>query len=76
LSEPYPLVMDAPFSNADEKHVGNISKVLPEVAQQVIMFVMSKDWSFAENVMGQNVGKRYVLEKKSETLTYIRGSEQ
>ena len=76
LSEPYPLVMDAPFSNADEKHVGNISKVLPEVAQQVIMFVMSKDWHFAENVMGQYVGKHYVLDKKSETLTYIRRSEQ
>lgn len=28
-SEPYPLVMDAPFSNADETHTANISKVLP-----------------------------------------------
>lgn len=31
-SEPYPIVMDAPFSNADEKHIANISKVLPQVS--------------------------------------------
>ncbi len=74
-SEPYPLVMDAPFSNADEKHVSNISKVLPEVAEQVIMFIMSKDWSFAEVVMGHYVGKKYYLDKKSETLTFIKESE-
>jgi len=71
-SEPYPLVMDAPFSNADEKHVSAISRMLPEVAEQVIMVVMEKDWRFAENVMGERVGLKYVLEKKSETLTYIR----
>ncbi|MGB4503815.1 MAG: hypothetical protein WBI44_02835, partial [Syntrophaceticus sp.] len=74
-SEPYPLVMDAPFSNADEKHVSNISRVLPEVAEQVIMFIMSKDWSFAEVVMGHSVGKKYYLDKKSETLTFIKESD-
>ncbi|MHB8170945.1 MAG: AAA family ATPase [Thermincolia bacterium] len=75
-SEPYPLVMDAPFSNADDKHVSNISKVLPEVAEQVIMFVMSKDWNFAETVIGQCVGNQYYLDKKSETLTYIKEGKQ
>ena len=42
-SESYPLVMDAPFSNADEKHTAGISKVLPRIAEQIIMFVMQKD---------------------------------
>ncbi|MFB5931822.1 AAA family ATPase [Peribacillus frigoritolerans] len=74
-SEPYPLVMDAPFSNADEKHVSNISQVLPEVAEQIIMFVMEKDWRYAENVMGKKVGKKYFLDKQTETLTYLRESE-
>ena len=73
-SEPYPLVMDAPFSNADEKHVSNISRVLPDIAEQVIMVVMAKDWGFAEPVMGYRVGKKYYLDKRSETLTYIRES--
>lgn len=71
-SEPYPLVMDAPFSNADEQHVGNISTVLPDIAEQVIMFVMEKDWSYAGNVMGEKVGKKYFLDKRTETLTYLK----
>ena len=70
-SEPYPLVMDAPFSNADETHTANISKVLPEIAEQVIMFVMQKDWNYAEPVMSDRVGKRYHLNKISETYTRL-----
>lgn len=70
-SEPYPLVMDAPFSNADETHTANISKVLPEVAEQVIMFVMKKDWHYAEPVMSARVGKQYRLSKLSETHTQL-----
>lgn len=71
-SEPYPLVMDAPFSNADEVHTANISKVLPEIADQVIMFVMKKDWNYAEPVMCDKVGKSYQLNKISETHTLLR----
>ena len=41
-TEPYPLVMDAPFSNVDEIHINNIAKVLPEVAEQVIIILMKK----------------------------------
>ena len=70
-SEPYPLVMDAPFSNADEIHTANISKVLPEIAEQVIMFVMQKDWRYAEAVMASRVGKQYSLKKHSETYTVL-----
>lgn len=70
-SEPYPLVMDAPFSNADEEHTGNISRVLPEVAEQVIMFVMEKDFRIAEPVMSSRIGKRFTLTKISETHTIL-----
>ena len=70
-SEPYPLVMDAPFSNADETHTANISNVLPEIAEQVIMFVMQKDWRYAEPVMASRVGKQYTLKKHSETYTVL-----
>jgi DNA sulfur modification protein DndD len=71
-SEPYPLVMDAPFSNADETHTSNISKVLPEVAEQVIMFVMQKDWRYAEPVMSNRVGSQYCLEKHSEQYSELK----
>lgn len=70
-TEPYPLVMDAPFSNADEKHTAGISKVLPRIAEQIIMFVMQKDWNYAEPVMNQRIGQKYLLKKISETFTKI-----
>ena len=68
-SEPYPLVMDAPFSNTDETHITNISKVLPDTAEQIIMFVMQKDWNYAEPVMASRIGQKYILKKDSETCT-------
>ncbi len=70
-SEPYPLVMDAPFSNADEHHTAKISLILPEVAEQVIMFVMLKDWRYAEKVMGNKVGAKYQLNKIDEIHTKL-----
>lgn len=72
-NEAYPLVMDAPFSNADKTHIKNISAVLPEVANQVIMFVMEKDWQYAEPVIADRVGKHCSLNKLSETKTEIEG---
>lgn len=72
-NEAYPLVMDAPFSNADEIHIKNISGVLPEVANQVIMFVMKKDWQYAQSVMDVYVGKYCTLKKISESHTEIEG---
>ena len=71
-NEAYPLVMDAPFSNADETHIRNISKTLPEVANQVIMFVMEKDWQYAKDVMQAHVGKKCSLIQKTETYTEIQ----
>lgn len=74
-NEAYPLVMDAPFSNADETHIRNIASVLPKVANQVIMFVMEKDWQYAEPVIAERVGKHCTLRKHSETKTTIEGEE-
>lgn len=70
-NEAYPLVMDAPFSNADQTHIKNISIILPEVANQVIMFVMEKDWQYAEPVIEGRVGKYCKLEKITESHTEI-----
>ena len=63
--------MDAPFSNADETHIKNISSVLPEVANQVIMFVMEKDWQYAEQVLSSKIGKQCKLKKITESFTEI-----
>lgn len=72
FKEEYPLVLDAPFSNVDERHVLNISKVLPEVTGQLILIVMAKDWNYAEDELDKKVGKIYHLLKRSETCTEIK----
>ena len=75
----YPLVMDAPFSNVDETHIQNISKILPASAEQVIIAVMKKDWEPASTIMEPVVGKSYVIEKDKDpegneidTMTHVR----
>ena len=39
-----PLVLDAPFSNLSNENIGLIAKKLPEFAEQVIIFMLDKDW--------------------------------
>lgn len=79
LPQYYPLVMDAPFSNVDEIHIKNISKLLPESAEQIIMAVMKKDWEPAAEVMAEFVGASYIIEKdhdaegnEIDTMTHVR----
>lgn len=71
-TEPYPLVMDAPFSKADERHVSNISKLLPDIAEQVIMVLMEKDWVYAEKELSKRIGKMYMINKITETYSTIK----
>lgn len=75
----YPLVMDAPFSNVDETHIKNISKILPASAEQVIIAVMKKDWEPASEIMAPVVGCSYRIEKdldadgkEIDTITHIK----
>lgn len=78
----YPLVMDAPFSNVDETHIRNISKILPASAEQVIIAVMQKDWEPASEIMAPVVGCSYHIEKdldadgkEIDTITHIKKVE-
>lgn len=70
-SEPYPLVMDAVFSNTDEIHIANICNELPKLAEQAILAIMEKDWKHAESNLISKTGKMYRLNKISESYTQI-----
>jgi DNA sulfur modification protein DndD len=73
-TEAFPLVMDAPFSNADEVHINNISRIIPGIAEQIVLIVMQKDWEYAKKALEDKVGKCYTIEKieGSETYSTIR----
>lgn len=71
ISEPYPLVLDAPSSEADDSHIGNVFKRLPEVSEQIIVVIMKKDWIHAKAALKEHLGPVYQLVKRSETDTRI-----
>lgn len=68
----YPLVMDAPFSSLDEGHIRKICSVLPTICEQLIMFVMNKDFNFAEGSINERIGRKYKIIKISETESKIK----
>ncbi|MCL2814544.1 MAG: hypothetical protein FWD23_08085, partial [Oscillospiraceae bacterium] len=76
-TEAYPLVMDAPFSNADEVHINNIARIIPGIAEQIVLIVMQKDWEYAKSALIGKIGKCYTIEKieGSETYSIIREGE-
>lgn len=64
-SEPYPLVMDAPLSAFDKKRIQTVSEVLPEVAEQVIIFIKDTDGDLADTYLGSKVGNVLPLIRKT-----------
>lgn len=71
VSEPYPLVMDAPLSAFDKTRIKSVCEVLPNVAEQIILFIKDTDGELAEIHMGRKLGKKLNLVKKNEIETYI-----
>ena len=70
--EVYPLVIDAPFSNTDEIHIRNICINLPKYSDQIIMFVMEKDFNYAKESIMDRIGKLYTIKKISETESELK----
>lgn len=71
VSEPYPLVMDAPLSAFDKTRIRTVCDALPNVAEQVIIFIKDTDGEIAEEYMGNKVGIRYEFDKKNEFETNL-----
>ena len=70
-SEPYPLVMDAPLSAFDKKRIASVCKALPDVAEQVIIFIKDTDGDLAEKYMSDKIGSRHRFEKVDEFETHL-----
>ena len=71
-SEPYPLVMDAPLSAFDKSRIQTVCKTLPEVAEQIIIFIKDTDGDLAEEHMGNRIGSRHEFRKLNEFETLLR----
>lgn len=62
--ETLPIVLDGPFSKLGAENISLIAKVLPEIADQVIIFMLEKDWKHTG--LDEYVGSRYRIEKESK----------
>lgn len=63
VSEPYPLVMDAPSSSFDKKRIENFCKIMPKIAEQVIVFIKDTDGEHFEKFLSNEIGKKYRMVK-------------
>lgn len=72
LGEEYPLVLDAAFSHTDEIHTKNISKVLANSVNQLVLALMQKDWVYAKDGLLGKVSRMYELVKIDETEAHIK----
>ena len=68
-SSTFPIVMDSPFGSLDEIYRRQIAKVLPMLANQLIVLVTKTQWrgEVAEE-MAARIGKEYVLTYYSPKL--------
>lgn len=69
-----PIVLDGPFSKLGDENIRLIAKVLPEVSEQVVLFMLKKDWKYTD--LDEFVGNAYVIEKDAEkSYASIRKAE-
>lgn len=74
LTEPYPLVMDAPLSAFDQTRIKTVCSTLPQSAEQVIFFIKDTDGNIAEENMAGVIGSRYEFRMINNIHSQIHGA--
>lgn len=71
-AETYPVVMDAPLSTLDNQRIKIVCETLPQIADQVIIFIKDTDGKISERYLGITVGKRLTFNKINDYITEIK----
>ena len=64
--EIYPLVMDAPTSKFGEAQVRSFSRIMPNLTDQIIIFVNDVYGPKLKEAMSQFIGKQWTIERHDE----------
>lgn len=68
----FTLVMDAPFAKLDEKHSKNVTSIIPELTDQIILFSVDKQWNgTVKNTLAVKTGKMYEIKKYEASSTVV-----
>ena len=70
-TEAYPLVMDAPLSAFDKARIQTVCETLPNIAEQVIIFIKDTDGEIAEKYLSDKIGVNYRFDKQNEFETKL-----
>lgn len=77
VAQSLPLVLDGPFSKLSSINTSKVAKVLPAVSDQVIIFMLDKDWE--PSGLEEYTGYKYRTEKdingNSSTIVAIKEVE-
>ncbi|WP_138007393.1 AAA family ATPase [Halalkalirubrum salinum] len=58
----YPIVMDSPFGALDDEHRRQVSRVIPRMAEQAVVFVTDSQWRGpVANELSEIAGRQYQL---------------
>lgn len=61
-SSNFPIVMDSPFGSLDEVYRRQVAKIIPKLANQLIVLVTKTQWrNEVETEMNSYINKQYVL---------------
>ena len=61
-SSTFPIVMDSPFGSLDAQYRCQIAKVIPQLANQLVVLVTKTQWrGEVEAEISPRIGKEYVL---------------
>lgn len=70
-SDTLPIVLDGPFSKLGKENIHLIARVLPEVSEQVILFMLEKDWEYTG--LDEFVGASYCIKKDADkSFAFVR----
>ncbi len=58
VAQSLPLVLDGPFSKLSSVNTSKVAKVLPSVSEQVIIFMLDKDWK--PSGLSEYTDKKYI----------------
>lgn len=65
-SSTFPIVMDSPFGSLDEIYRRQIAKIIPELANQLVVLVTNTQWrGEVSQEMEKRMGREYVLSYNS-----------
>jgi len=70
-SEAYPLVMDAPLSAFDTERIKTVCDTLPNIAEQVILFIKDTDGIIANDHLSERIITTYSITKISEVESVV-----